>query len=251
MKRIVYLMYHDVLNEADDRSGFATSGANYYKISAQMFKEQLKSIVDVIKSDRYSVDVILTFDDGGSSFYGVIAPLLEQYGFIGHFFIATDYIGQPGFISEQEIKQLVERGHIIGSHSSSHPSNFTTLSSDERYNEWEKSIEILSKIIDGPIREISIPNGYFIEHDICFYRSLGVSNIYTSTLDKPKQIDGINVLGRFAITSKTSVNTIIKFIKSRTLVKILAIKLQLLELMKKMLGNSYITIKRTMRNGFK
>jgi len=251
MNRIICLMFHDVLNNPHHKSGFDTSSANYYKISTQIFKEQLDSILDVIHSDRYSVDVILTFDDGGSSFYSVIAPLLEHYGFIGHFFVSTDYIGQPGFMSEDEIKQLSERGHIIGSHSSSHPSNFTTLSISERYNEWETSINILSKITGHPIREISIPNGYFIERDLCIYKSLGITTVYTSNIDKQKQIDGICVSGRFAITSKTPSNVVIKLLTSGIYVKMLDVKLKLLTFMKKLLGNSYITIKRSIRNGFK
>ena len=68
-----------------------------------------------------------TFDDGGVSYYTVVADRLEAQGWRGHCFVSTDFIGQRGFLTAAQIRELDARGHVIGSHSASHPARFSTL----------------------------------------------------------------------------------------------------------------------------
>jgi peptidoglycan/xylan/chitin deacetylase (PgdA/CDA1 family) len=86
--------------------------------------------------------LIITFDDGDLSNYLIAAPLLEKYGFTGWFFIPTGFVDcnsllQKKFAEEHrisfsegthsriamswgELKELVNRGHVIGSHTKHH-----------------------------------------------------------------------------------------------------------------------------------
>jgi peptidoglycan/xylan/chitin deacetylase (PgdA/CDA1 family) len=52
--------------------------------------------------------LIISFDDGLESNYRVAAPLVEEYGFTGWFFIPTELLGQ-----EPTESDLVARGHDI------------------------------------------------------------------------------------------------------------------------------------------
>ena len=47
--------------------------------------------------------------------------MLERYGWPGYFFVATDWIGRPGFLNAAQFRELDSRGHVIGSHSCSYP----------------------------------------------------------------------------------------------------------------------------------
>ena len=67
----------------------------------------------------------LTFDDGGISFYTLIADRLEALGWRAHCFVPTDIIGRPGFLTRAQIQELDRRGHHIGSHSASHPARIS------------------------------------------------------------------------------------------------------------------------------
>jgi peptidoglycan/xylan/chitin deacetylase (PgdA/CDA1 family) len=58
--------------------------------------------------------LLFTFDDGGVSFLDLIAPALERHGWRGLFFIATNWIGSPGFLKASQIAELRQRGHHIG-----------------------------------------------------------------------------------------------------------------------------------------
>src|SRR5258705_76404 len=106
------LMYHDVVPAgAEDASGFPGRDAALYKVTPELFEQHLQAID--------AAGAAITFDDGGISALWA-ADVLERYGRLGHFFITTNYIGTPGFVSESDLRELSGRGHVIGSHSCSH-----------------------------------------------------------------------------------------------------------------------------------
>ena len=98
------IMYHDVVENGDfASSGFPGEGAHVYKLRREDFERHLDAIG--------AREVALTFDDGGVSFLHPIADLLEARGRRGCFFITTGRIGTPGFLSEEEVRELHRRGH--------------------------------------------------------------------------------------------------------------------------------------------
>ena len=92
MRKIV-LMYHDVYSDSETESGFQFPTSFPYKISAEKFESHVKLAHTYCKQNNLSLDSVeFTFDDGGVSFYTVIAPILEKYGFKGVFFILMTII---------------------------------------------------------------------------------------------------------------------------------------------------------------
>ena len=235
----VVLMYHDVYKTSVKESGFQTDGANHYKITEASFEDQLQRIKEY--------PVTFTFDDGGVSFYTIIAPILEKLGLVGHFYIATDRIGSEGFMSEAQIKDLHQRGHVIGSHSCSHPSDFRELSLEARKKEWENSVQRLSGIIGEPVKEVSIPNGFLQEEDLPIFKSLGIATIYTSKLGENRQCDGIDIIGRIGIDNGMSAQRIEKIIFGGFTYKMMLVKQKALSILKAVLGNQYIKMKTIIR----
>ena len=233
------LMFHDVYRDSCTESGFQSIGANHYKISEALFAEQLDSLS---KSS-----LIWTFDDGGVSFYNVIAPLLEQYNLRGHFFVVTDCIGSEGFLSIEQSRDLHNRGHIIGSHSSSHPENLLSLSYDERKEEWTKSVDFLNSVIGSQVTEVSIPNGYFDDGDIPLFRELGITKIYTSSLSDTYEKETIRVIGRVGIDMSFSPRKIKQVISGGWLFKRLVLREKMLDLLKRIMGQNYMKCKAFIR----
>jgi peptidoglycan/xylan/chitin deacetylase (PgdA/CDA1 family) len=74
---------------------------------------------------------IITFDDGWKSQYENAKPILDKYNFKATFYVICDQVGKGGRLGWQEIKQLQNEGHEIGSHSMSHV-NLDEISSDEQ-----------------------------------------------------------------------------------------------------------------------
>lgn len=242
------MMYHDVYRHSIKESGFNTNGANHYKIAFDAFEEQLQILSEMIANNLIKKeDVILTFDDGGVSFSDVIMPLLGKYGFKGHFYISTDYIGEDGFMTADQVKMLVENGHVVGSHSCSHPRNISSLNISDREHEWFTSIEKLDSICGCKTEEISIPNGYFSKKDTDIFKRACISKVYTSSIGEHKFINGVEIIGRIAIDSTTSVQSFIAYITGGWQLRKLVIKQSILQIIKSILGNSYIRIKKVLR----
>ena len=51
---------------------------------------------------------------GGVSFHTPIADMLEPLGWRGHFFITTGRLGQPGFLTSAQVRELHARPCGIG-----------------------------------------------------------------------------------------------------------------------------------------
>lgn len=243
MKNIA-LMYHDVYLKSPEESGFVSKSANRYKMSVSSFREHLQLIKEV------APNTVLTFDDGGVTFITVIAPLIEEYGFRGHFYIATDYIGTAGFLSEAQIKDLDKRGHYIGAHSGSHPQKMTDLTIEERKSEWARSIAKLSQITGKAVEEVSIPNGYYQKSDLSLLSDLGVKLIYTSSIADNGKFKEAKILGRIAMFDNTTALDLKGVLSSKIVYMKLLSKHYVLTLIKSLLGDYYIKIKRSIRDNF-
>ncbi|WP_305982806.1 polysaccharide deacetylase family protein [Roseivirga thermotolerans] len=64
--------------------------------------------------------VVLTIDDGYSSFYEKGLPLLQKYGFKATLFVNTETVGGKDYMNWSELKKVQEAGIEIGNHSHSH-----------------------------------------------------------------------------------------------------------------------------------
>ncbi len=64
--------------------------------------------------------VLITFDDGDISVYTTAFPILQKYGLTGVVYIVGNYMGTEGYMTAEQIKELVDAGWEVGSHSRSH-----------------------------------------------------------------------------------------------------------------------------------
>lgn len=64
--------------------------------------------------------LVFTFDDGTVDQYEVAAPVLERYGLRAIFNIIPERIGKPNYMTWEQLRDLVRRGHELGNHSLSH-----------------------------------------------------------------------------------------------------------------------------------
>lgn len=210
--RAITLLYHDVVEDGKfATSGFAGAAADSYKMESAQFARHLCAIekvcgdppvgiYDCLAGSSGGRPLLLTFDDGGASAYYSIAPQLEERGWRGHFFITTDFIGLPAFVSEGQIRELHERGHIIGSHSCSHPARMSYCHWEQMLDEWSGSIARLAEIIGAPVRVASLPGGYYSPRVAEMAARAGIKALFTSEpTSKCHQVGDCLVLGRFTL----------------------------------------------------
>src|ERR1700758_1507171 len=169
LMKAISLAYHDVTDQLD--RGFADQRV-FYKLDHESFRNHILSIQQQVDGTtvrcirhfgrwKKEVPVFLTFDDGELGAYTHVADELERYGWRGHFFITTDWIGRTGFLNRWQIRDLQRRGHVIGSHSCSHPERMSHLSCEALRREWSESCGILNDILGEKTRVASVPGGYY------------------------------------------------------------------------------------------
>ena len=195
------LMYHDVVTAgAEDTSGFPGRDAALYKVTAELFDAHLKAVAGGSRP-------IITFDDGGVSAM-TAAGALERHGFTGHFFITANYIGMRGFVTAQHLRELRARGHVIGSHSCSHPLRMGHCSWPQLLDEWTRSRSMLSEMLGEDVAVASVPGGDFAPQVAEAAARAGITRLFTSEPTvEPRQAFGLTLLGRFTIQRWTTAET--------------------------------------------
>ena len=166
-----------------------------------------------------------------------ISPILEKYGFKGKFYISTAYLGTKGFLNIEQVKQLFQRGHYIGSHSHTHPERMNILTEKEINDEWAKSQAILKDIIGYSPNLASIPNGYISKIVLDGMLKSGIEIIDTSAItNKVRHYKTTTLRGRYAITETTTTKQLMKIISSPSYRILKRLRYELLEIAKMVLG---------------
>jgi peptidoglycan/xylan/chitin deacetylase (PgdA/CDA1 family) len=210
MTPLISLLFHDVYARVPAESGFTGAIADRYKLSIAEFGTALSAIAtraprvvrvacasDLARTER---SVAITADDGGASYALHIADALEEHGWRGHCFMTTDMIGRPGFLTEADLRDLDRRGHVIGSHSASHPTRFSTCSWDRALDEWRRSRATLEGLLGHDVRVASLPGGYLSRRAARAAAAAGIEVLFTSEpVTSPWRVDGCVLAGRFTV----------------------------------------------------
>ena len=209
---IATLMYHEVTDDPTS-SGFQRPSALPYKHKQRAFEQHLTEIaagpcrpelvsdIDFRRPERH---LLLTFDDGGTSAAYVSEELCRR-GWRGHFFIVTSLIGSRGFLDARTIREISNCGHIVGSHSHTHPTPFRDQSRSQLRDEWRISCDRIGEILGEPCITASVPGG---DSSAAVYAAASVAGVrYLFTSEPrltPELADGCWILGRASVKARTS-----------------------------------------------
>ena len=108
--------------------------------------------------------ITFTFDDGCLSTYTRAFPILEKYSYPATAFIITSAVGEPGYMTIEQILDLVNNGWEIGSHTVSH-ADLTQLSDGQLSYELLESKQYLESF-GLKVENFSSPYGNYDERVI-------------------------------------------------------------------------------------
>ncbi len=210
--RAVSLLFHDVYDGSPAESGFVSEAASRYKLTVADFDAQLAGIgrarhdapilstsIARAAAAASALPFLITVDDGGASYYTAVADRLERQGWRGHCFVTTDFIGMRGFLDRNQIRRLADNGHVIGSHSASHPTRFSALPYYDMVSEWTHSRKVLEDITGRPIDTASVPGGYFSTAVARAARDAGLRVLFTSEPVTRIAFAECVLIGRFTV----------------------------------------------------
>jgi peptidoglycan/xylan/chitin deacetylase (PgdA/CDA1 family) len=175
--QVPVLCYHHIV---------AGKPKNDYEVSVDNFKAQMKALADsgyhTILPDQYynylthgtalpSKPVMITYDDTDEEQFSIAKPEMDKHGFKGVYFIMTISIGRPRYMTKEQIKQLADEGHTIGSHTWRHDrvDRLKDLNTIEyrgkkvEVNEWDFQLlntkKQLEEITGKPVEYFAYPFG--------------------------------------------------------------------------------------------
>jgi peptidoglycan/xylan/chitin deacetylase (PgdA/CDA1 family) len=173
-----------------------------YVLDRRLFEQHVRYLAT---KPSTAVRAVVSFDDGDLSGYTMAAPVLEQYGLRGEFFIVTQWIGQPGFMNAAQLRELAKRGHGIHSHSRTHP-RLPDLGPAEIEDELRGSKDDLEALLGLPVRQLSIPGGAFDDRVIDIAARVGYSAVLNSVEGYNDERQESFVLRRFTPRSYSTVS---------------------------------------------
>jgi peptidoglycan/xylan/chitin deacetylase (PgdA/CDA1 family) len=139
-------------------------------------ESQFEMLLDSVK-DR--VDVELTFDDSNESDFTIALPALRRRAMRAQFFVVAGRVGQPGYLSQSQLAQLIAAGMKIGSHGMSHRP-WTGLDDIELNEELVEARERLEQFTGVTIDRAACPFGSYNRRVLQQLRSAGFKCVYTS-----------------------------------------------------------------------
>ena len=120
-----------------------------------------KNFEDELLNKKSKRKLLLTIDDGFSSFYNKAWPILKEKKIPFILFVSTREVGLPGYMTWDEIKEISKENYVeIGNHSHSHEylvnENAETIKED-----LSKSIELFKKNLGTNSPFFSYPFGEY------------------------------------------------------------------------------------------
>jgi peptidoglycan/xylan/chitin deacetylase (PgdA/CDA1 family) len=170
-------------------------------VSAEQFEAQIKwlaeqglavSLDDIERFVRGEAPlkngaVLVTMDDGFSSWLHIAAPILQKYrvpavAYITTSFVGTTHVSGEPYMTWDEVKQLRAAGLTIGSHAHTHRS-VAKLPPAEAQNEGRRSKELLEQHLGEPIHSFAYPFGMRTDESLataqmlarCGYRTVFIA----------------------------------------------------------------------------
>jgi peptidoglycan/xylan/chitin deacetylase (PgdA/CDA1 family) len=127
------------------------------------------------KATLPSRPVLLSFDDGTVSQFTTALPVMEQYGFKAVFFIMTVTLNRAGYMTEDQIRTLAMKGHVIGAHTWDHH-DVRKYTGDDWKIQLEQPRQKLERITGKEVSYFAYPFGAWNETAVgqlqrCAYRA--------------------------------------------------------------------------------
>jgi peptidoglycan/xylan/chitin deacetylase (PgdA/CDA1 family) len=182
-----------------------------YVVKASAFQSQLRwlkengwrglSVGQALAAER-DRDIVITFDDGCETDLIVAAPLLRELGYNATFYLTVGFLGNRGFLSEAQVRELSDQGFEIGCHSMTHP-YLSDLSAKELHHEIVDAKKSLENITRRPVDHFSCPGGRWDKRVVEVARTAGYRSLTTSQMVRNSPRSDPFGLGRVVVMRET------------------------------------------------
>jgi peptidoglycan/xylan/chitin deacetylase (PgdA/CDA1 family) len=142
--------------------------------------------------------VCITFDDGCETDWIAAAPMLAELGFHATSYVTAGFLGQDGYLSTAQLRELDSTGFEIGCHSMTH-AYLSDISELELKHEIVDAKDRIEQILGHAIQHFSCPGGRYDERSLATARSAGFKTVANSDFHANSTATPVCELGRIAI----------------------------------------------------
>lgn len=131
----------------------------------------------------YSVDDLkfrFIRNEMGTEFEKVLDLLMKDKG------ISKSHISKDLWLSNLELRNLSEKGHVIGLHSYDHPSNFARLSYQDQLKQYRKNYEHVQEVCKREVVSMAHPINSYNQNTLKVLRKLGIVCGFRSNMTAPE-----------------------------------------------------------------
>ncbi len=214
------LSYHNVTERTGQNPAYFITPAAF---EAQISSLKNRGFQSVLPEEIYKFysngnslpakPILISFDDTRKEHYTTVAPILEKYGFKGTFFIMTVSIGKKNYMSNEDIKELADRGHEISLHTWDHQ-DLRNLPDDQWEIQIDKPKLNLEKTIGKPIASVAYPFGVWNQNAISELKERGITTAFQLS-GKSDPDEPLLTLRRIMVAGNWSGDRLIKEIESQ------------------------------------
>ncbi|GLI39250.1 polysaccharide deacetylase family protein [Geobacter hydrogenophilus] len=209
------LMYHEVTAASEqDKAVRKTNPA--YCVTLDAFRRQMEhlaaggfrslSLDDLMAGDTGPSGVVITFDDGWDNNHGTAWPILTELGLTATIFVVSGFMGQPDYLTWEQVRELADAGISIQSHTVSHRP-LGLLADGEIRTELEDSKKAIEDRIGRAVNHISMPQGVFDRRVIEMAAQAGYRSVSTSEPGVRHRGGNPAVLGRINVSGSYDLAT--------------------------------------------
>ena len=221
---IPVLCYHQVRDYKPSDSKTAKD----YIVPVDTFRDQMKLLADsgyqaILPGQLHEYlitgkalpdkPVLITFDDTRLDQFTAALPELDKHGFKAAFFIMTVSLGKPGYMSKEQVKQLADEGHTIGSHTYDHK-NVKTYTVDDWVDQVQKPSKQLQTITGKPVEYFAYPFGLWDKEAIAKLKDHDFKAVFQLSAKRDEN-DPLFSVRRIIVPGSWSGATMIKVMKKR------------------------------------
>ena len=170
-------------------------------------------------ANNYKNPIVITFDDGYSSFYDVVYPIIKQMSIPCTMFVVASMMGEvinciPHFTIGQANEMIESNLVSIQSHGLFHKDNRVMLETEFETN-IKLSSEFLNTVLKNTVKYYSYPNEGFTEKTVDY-----ISNFYTaqfiSIFDLTEALFQKNCIGRINVGYQDNIIDLVNLYKQRS-----------------------------------
>ena len=107
-------------------------------------------------------DKNITLDDGYVDNYTNAMPIINEFDFDATIFMVSDFINNPNFLTENQLKELEKNKITIESHTVNHL-NLANISREKQKEELEESKKHLGSLLNKSVDYIAYPYGSYTD----------------------------------------------------------------------------------------